>query len=535
MRYEEFDLRIAADGDEGVHLTLLTSPAGESEEHGPNLFTADDLERFRRAADPTSAGFDASGQELERLGTKLYRGVFTGSIETMLLLSLDRLRSGAGLRIRIRMDATIESRDLPWEAMYCPPLHRFLAQSVETPVVRHTSMPTPPATGAPVRPPLRVLVVIADPEDLPALNTEREWRLLHRAFGPLLEKGAAVLDRPATGGRDDLIRTLSERPYHALHFIGHGSDQGQRGEAVLHLADPVTNLSQPITGRELGVLLVDHPSIRLVVLNSCLGAGGGRADMTGMAGALVRTGVPAVVAMQHRITDEAAERFAAEFYRGLVQGRPVDAAISTARNRMFVTGWRAEWATAALYMRSRDGVVLAPPSGKAAQPRTGAARSAAMAGGGAVRSLGSRPDTPSPLWIALHQPRAIVTFFTGLMFGVLWAAFFPMVFRQSDEPVRISVPSWGGFMYLYELMTWLTLFPIFLVVCGRWPVGSVLALAAGLWLTIPTTIYINGDENQFFATLGGWFLSITTLTIVAYLARPVGRRISALRRRRRRV
>jgi hypothetical protein len=72
-------------------ITLLNSPAGESEESGPVPLTPDDLERLRQSIDPTSAQFDPSGRELERLGEALYRGVFTASIKTMLLLSLERL------------------------------------------------------------------------------------------------------------------------------------------------------------------------------------------------------------------------------------------------------------------------------------------------------------------------------------------------------------------------------------------------------------------------------------------------------------
>ncbi len=73
----------------------------------------------------------------------------------------------------------------------------------------------------------------------------------------------------------------------------------------------------------------DQTVLRLVVLNSCEGA---RTTLTdpyaGVATTLVRLGVPAVVAMQFEISDEAAIVFAEELYTNLI-GRqdPIDAAV----------------------------------------------------------------------------------------------------------------------------------------------------------------------------------------------------------------
>ena len=66
-----------------------------------------------------------------------------------------------------------------------------------------------------------------------------------------------------------------------------------------------------VDGTELANLLADQTSLRLVVLNSCEGA---RTTLTdpyaGVATTLVQLGVPAVVAMQFEISDEAAILFA---------------------------------------------------------------------------------------------------------------------------------------------------------------------------------------------------------------------------------
>ena len=56
--------------------------------------------------------------------------------------SLDEAsRQDAGLRIRLRLTDVPELADLAWEYLYNPTLNRFLALSVETPIVRYLDLP----------------------------------------------------------------------------------------------------------------------------------------------------------------------------------------------------------------------------------------------------------------------------------------------------------------------------------------------------------------------------------------------------------
>jgi CHAT domain-containing protein len=78
--------------------------------------------------------------------------------------------------------------------------------------------------------------------------------------------------------------------------------------------------------------LQDHHSLRLVVLNACEGARISPEDpFSGVAQTLVRESIPAVIAMQFEITDDAAVAFAEDFYRATAQGYPVDAALTAAQ------------------------------------------------------------------------------------------------------------------------------------------------------------------------------------------------------------
>jgi hypothetical protein len=68
--------------------------------------------------------------------------------------------------------------------------------------------------------------------------------------------------------------------------------------------------------------------------------------------------------MQFEITDEAAIKFASEFYLAIADGYPVDAAVGEGRKAIFSANNDLEWATPVLYMRAEDGRIFdvtAPP------------------------------------------------------------------------------------------------------------------------------------------------------------------------------
>ena len=168
------------------------------------------------------------------------------------------------------------------------------------------------------------------------------------------ELGRVELDwlEPATPRR--LREALRDGSYHVLHYVGH-SDFTAAGEGVLYL-EGQGGAHATVDGTELANLLADQTSLRLVVLNSCEGA---RTTLTdpyaGVATTLVQLGVPAVVAMQFEISDEAAILFAEELYTNLI-GRqdPIDAAVAEARKAIYIELGTIEWATPVLFMGDVD-------------------------------------------------------------------------------------------------------------------------------------------------------------------------------------
>ena len=358
----DFDVAIESLGD-GYRARVITSPAGEAYADFALPFTEEYLTililrvigSIGRARRKVRRFQSEERGLLEDFGGQLFQAVFSGSVREC--LGHSRLVADgidAGLRIRLRLPGALAN--IPWEYLYDPG-YGFLGLSPETALVRYVEMPAP-VRPFPISPPLRILAMISAPDDVPGLEGEEEWVKLTAALDDLIRDGLVEVDRLEAGTLAALQRPMRRREYHVLHFIGHGiyDEDAQDGALALEGADRKTRL---VTGRDLGLMIRGHRSLRLVVLNACEGARSARDDpFGGVAQALVRQGVPAVIAMQFEISDPAALVFSQSFYQAIADGLPVDVATLEARRAMFAEGNEIEWATPVLYLRSPDGRVF---------------------------------------------------------------------------------------------------------------------------------------------------------------------------------
>lgn len=296
-------------------------------------------------------------QAAQAFGSQLFATVFTGPVQSALVSSLALARQqGQGLRIRLRLGEAPALADLPWEFLYDPTYHHFLAYSTVTPLVRYLDLPHTVAPLA-VQPPLKVLVMIANPRDhgYATIDVEDEWLKVQGALAGLAARGLVQVTRLEAATLSALQHQLRHDQYHIFHFVGHGGFDQQTQSGVLLLEDE-QGRSRMVSGPYLGALLRDHFSLRLALLNACEGARTSRADpFAGVAQHLVQQGIPAVIAMQFEITDQAAITLSHEFYNALADNYGVDAALAEARKALYATGNDIEWGTPVLYMRAQSG------------------------------------------------------------------------------------------------------------------------------------------------------------------------------------
>ncbi len=367
--YDEFRLRIDR-RDGRSYRVLATTKSAEASADFELPFSELELENFvLRVSRPRGRRRIESSAiaDARRFGGRLFHALFRDQVYGLYRDSLADARSqGRGVRITLCLSGAPELIDVPWEYLFDDP--DFLAVSALTPVVRYLDLPRAHRPLL-VEPPLRLLGVVSSPAEHEQLDVERERDNLERALSDVIATGAVELcwlERPTLGG---LLKALQAQAFHAVHYIGHGAYDPETERGVLLFEDD-HGWARPVSGDKLGMVLHDFSSLRLAVLNACEGARTARADpFAGVAGSLVQRDIPAVVAMQFEISDEAAIQFAAGFYGPLAAGAPVDASIAAARLAMLAErSDDIEWGTPVLFMRVPDGRIFDFPDRGSTEP-----------------------------------------------------------------------------------------------------------------------------------------------------------------------
>ncbi|MCP5151808.1 MAG: CHAT domain-containing protein [Chromatiales bacterium] len=310
---------------------------------------------------------------LAAFGRELYRRLLAGEPGELFEDCFREVkgRNHAGIRLRLRITPPALAA-LPWELLYSDRERNHLASLARCSLVRFMASDQP-AREIDVNPPLRMLVCIAQaPPPWPQLDVEAERTAIEetrRALGDRVEvrwlEGAITAQAIATA--------LVEHDVDCFHFIGHGERVGDSGALVLCDGN---GDAAPLGDAEAAEIFGRATGIKLMMLNACKGASRSSTDsIAGIAPALVQAGVPAVVAMQHTILDEAAVLFARSFYEcffGDANLGLVDVAVSHARGqigRRFPS--QRDFAMPVVFLRTETGLLLSVPG------RTPAAASAA--------------------------------------------------------------------------------------------------------------------------------------------------------------
>jgi tetratricopeptide (TPR) repeat protein len=317
-----------------------------------------------RSLNQAASNGEAMSPNLVELGQTLYNALFQGTIRDSWMtaqgIAQNRRES---LRLRLGLKGDRLPR-LPWEVLHAGA--RPLATGTDVVFSRYQASFAPMATilqpharSLPLDPnqPLRILMVLAAPTDQEVLELQREATHLREEL--LQEQGQSggeieltILNQP---GREQLTQALEQGHYQVLHYAGH-SNLGMSG-GDLYLVSDRTGLTEVLSGDDLAGLLVNN-GIRMVVFNSCRGVYTATADPTdesessNLTDALLKRGIPAVLAMAERIPDDVALTLSRLFYRNLKQRYPIDLNLSRARQGLLSAYGSNQlyWALPILYL-----------------------------------------------------------------------------------------------------------------------------------------------------------------------------------------
>jgi hypothetical protein len=409
IQYEELEVEVRSIGKKRYEVRVLSSGRAASKFTPPyaaeklaGLLT--DLEG--RVCASSRAGRDMGWADspnatvqvdIEKLGKRLFKALFPPPVERRLREKWIEVQKKnlqgqhLGLRIRITFDRPEDLALLatqPWEFL-CDN-GRFINCSRDMPLVRSMNTgalrPIPSSTG-----PLRVLLIPSNPKGVKALNIAREARLIKQALRAIPEVEIVTM-KPTT----EALARLTDQSFDIVHFMGHGDIlKGKRKDRFVLYFEGKNRQPEPVPSSQLARYLEMVRGLRLVVLNSCwsgaLPRESGQDPFSGVGAALIESGVPAVVAMQFPVSDDAAVAFSRAFYERLAARDCISAAATMGRLAILDQEEDTlEWATPIVMLGGEDFSFGLRPGGEPPTETKGS-------------SKGPRPESDGPIRLAIQS------------------------------------------------------------------------------------------------------------------------------------
>lgn len=364
----ELEVSLAADGSRRVRVLDYRGPEAPfslPEDLTPSTELLKQIDaRFGKGESPELPFPD--------IGSALFTGLFSGTVEER-FRSLSEAPGDGSVRLRLSFEGGAEAgerpeaADLPWEGLVDPRTGQSLF-SAGIPLVRYLDMPVG-VRRFEVRPPLRVLLVAAEPPhyrkgEAVRHSTVHEERDLVRAV--LKESPHFEVEDLSPPTFDEVQKRLARGGFHVLHFIGHGNFSRKHGMGGLVFEDVGgAEQGRTVWAHQFGEVVGGNSSLRLVVLNSCrsgmMAGQEGFDPLEGFAAALLSKGLPSVLAMRFSIRQSAAKVYASAFYDALVETGQVDAAAVAATAALYEDATEREaqqWLIPALFSRAAHGRIF---------------------------------------------------------------------------------------------------------------------------------------------------------------------------------
>ena len=363
---------------------VLASPAGEMTPEQATPVSYDDKALQAQVQALESRALDDAA--LRALGRTLAalllpptpEGALAG-VRDLFAASLVRLPPEDGLRVRLRLPPQLAA--LPWEYLYVERagggdgMDGFVALDPRIALVRHEAL-----AAAPVAPyaagKLKIVVALASAPGFAQLDLSREKADLEAAFASQSAVEPVIIEDATL---DEVQAAITGAG--VFHFAGHGKFDQQMGDTpgsfvgrgLLAFDDVLADAEQ------VGINL-RGAGVRLAVLGGCeTGRRDGVNIWSGVAPALVKAELPAVVANQFTVRDDCAIAFSRHFYGALVGGLPVEQAVAAGRIAAYnadKTG--RDWGAAVLYLRAANGVLFGGAADAGAKQQAAAAARAVI-------------------------------------------------------------------------------------------------------------------------------------------------------------
>jgi RNA-directed DNA polymerase len=312
------------------------------------------------------------------VGERIFHSLFSGEIAKILYQSLNQLRFNKKpieLQLRFSERDTLLMR-VPWELMYDgEPLLINGAISLSRYIINSSP---PPVFPAPKN--LRILFIESRPKGLkPLLKENFEFNVLHEELKELIDSKKVVLQKLSPPSFSKLEAILEEFKPNILHFDGHGgflrecpycqtynsirNNSCHNPACKCTISDVVPSSCLAFEDGELGGLdfikseqlstILHKSNIKIAILSACRSGTMGETVYSSVGPALIRTGIPVVIAMQLPIYANHAKAFVQGFYQSLLTSQSISDAVYKGRRKIFTTPSGGDWFIPVLLWRSQ--------------------------------------------------------------------------------------------------------------------------------------------------------------------------------------
>lgn len=307
---------------------------------------------------------------IQSRGEELYEKILAANENTRALWYSIR-NELANLRVEVAT-GIVEAASIPWELMRDPMLKSPIALRVKS-FVRVQSnpnisfVPVPQTSDGRVR----LLYIASRPGGAADIELRAVANRLLRDLGQDRSRFDIKALRPPTF--EQLQEELNDareagRPYHIVHFDGHGTYEDLSTTSLAHWAAALPNLAPDDESRKRGYLLFEHPGedsvrpidgetlgqllhdcvVSVLVLNACQSAmhesttvGNGAANVHdefraigSLAQAVIDQGIPAVLGMRYSVFVVTAAQYIGQLYAALAKGRSFGQAATEGRKHL---------------------------------------------------------------------------------------------------------------------------------------------------------------------------------------------------------
>ena len=206
--------------------------------------------------------------------------------------------------------------------------------------------------------PLKISLVVSKPTSDPQLNNV-EYQEVNEYLKSLdnLENNIKFLPLMNSASFSQIVERLEEDTPDIFHFIGHGQLIEKNGEDIGQIAFVNDAGKADWKDAKMFSQLFSGHTPKIVILQACeTGKQSETNAFSSVAFRLMLQGIPVVIAMQYKVSNQTATSFVTEFYSQIIKGNSVEVAVQKSRSKLAMdNGYeKRDFAIPVIYMNAYD-------------------------------------------------------------------------------------------------------------------------------------------------------------------------------------